>query len=50
MSKIQISDRVDRLTDMGFTPGEAIAIAITEAHREDKPSGGEHITAVVPPR
>ena len=49
MSKTQISDRVDRLTDMGFTPGEAIAIAITEAHRADKPSGREHITAAVPP-
>jgi len=50
MSKTQISDRVDRLTDMGFTPGEAIAIAVTEAHRADKPSGREHITAAVPTR
>jgi Fe2+ transport system protein FeoA len=37
MTKTQISDRVDRLTELGFTPGEAIAIAITEAHQADKP-------------
>ena len=36
MSKTQISDRVDRLTAMGFTLGEAIAIAVTEAYRADK--------------
>ena len=36
MSKTQISERVDQLTAMGFTPGEAIAIAVTEAHRADK--------------
>jgi uncharacterized protein YoaH (UPF0181 family) len=46
MSKTQISDRVDRLTAMGFTPGEAIAIAVAEAHRAD--NGHEHIPAAVP--
>jgi hypothetical protein len=47
MSKTQISDRVDRLTDMGFTPGEAIAIAVTEAHT-GQTSSHEDVPAAVP--
>ncbi len=38
MSKTQISSRVDQLTDMGVTPGEAIAIAVAEAHQADQRS------------
>jgi uncharacterized protein YoaH (UPF0181 family) len=46
MSTTQISDRVDRLTAMGFTPGEAIAIAVAEAHQAD--NGHEHKPAAAP--
>ena len=38
MSKTLISDRVDKLTAMGVTPGEAIAIAVAEGHQADKRS------------
>jgi uncharacterized protein YoaH (UPF0181 family) len=46
MSTTQISNRVDRLTAMGLTPGEAIAIAVAEAHQADK--GHEHTPAAAP--